>query len=133
MCSSCDLGTFEFCAKLLLGCSPQFSLFRAASFFLFLVAISTGKVFQRLIFDCRFIKESDWKFSVSVLINEKKEKKINQISSISQINTCCSHSQRGSGLSFLYFHFSYLYLSLAGSINVYTPSQGTNREKYFIY
>ena len=31
----------------------------------------------------------------------------------------------------LYFHFSYLYLFLAGNIIVYTPSQGTNREKYF--
>ena len=27
--------------------------------------------------------------------------------------------------------FSYLYLSLAGNIIVYTPNQGTNREKYF--
>ena len=31
----------------------------------------------------------------------------------------------------LYFRFSYLYLSLAGNIIVYTPDQGTNREKYF--
>ena len=31
----------------------------------------------------------------------------------------------------LYFHFSYLYLFLAGNRIVYTPSQGTNREKYF--
>ena len=31
----------------------------------------------------------------------------------------------------LFFHFSYLYLSLAGNIIVYTPNQGTNREKYF--
>ena len=31
----------------------------------------------------------------------------------------------------MYFHFSYLYLSLAKNINVYTPDQGTNREKYF--
>ena len=29
------------------------------------------------------------------------------------------------------FYFSYLYLSLAGNIIVYTPDQGTNREKYF--
>ena len=44
--SSCDLGTFKFCAKLLLGCSRQISLFNAANFLLFLrVAISTGKVF----------------------------------------------------------------------------------------
>ena len=28
-------------------------------------------------------------------------------------------------------YFSYLYLSLAGNIIVYTPDQGTNREKYF--
>ena len=27
-------------------------------------------------------------------------------------------------------YFSHLYLSLAGNIIVYTPSQGTNREKY---
>ena len=27
--------------------------------------------------------------------------------------------------------FSYLYLSLAGNIVVYTPNQGTNRQKYF--
>ena len=27
-------------------------------------------------------------------------------------------------------HFSYLYFSLAGNIIVYTPDQGTNREKY---
>ena len=33
----------------------------------------------------------------------------------------------------MYFHFSYLYLSLAGNIIVYTPDQGTNREKYFKY
>ena len=31
----------------------------------------------------------------------------------------------------LYFHFSYLYLSLAGNVINYTPDQGTNREKYF--
>ena len=31
----------------------------------------------------------------------------------------------------MYFYFSYLYLSLAGNIIVYTPNQGTNREKYF--
>ena len=31
----------------------------------------------------------------------------------------------------MYFRFSYLYLSLAGNIIVYTPDQGTNREKYF--
>ena len=31
----------------------------------------------------------------------------------------------------MYIHFSYLYLSLAGNIIVYTPNQGTNREKYF--
>ena len=37
--------TFEFCAKLLLGGSSQFSLFKAASFLLFPVAISTVKVF----------------------------------------------------------------------------------------
>ena len=44
MQTSCDLGIFEFCAKLLLGCSPQFSLFKAASFLLFLrVAISIGE------------------------------------------------------------------------------------------
>jgi len=36
-------------------------------------------------------------------------------------------------LVFLYFHFSYLYLFLAGNIIVYTPSQGTNREKYSIH
>ena len=41
--SSCDLGTFEFYAKLLPGFSSQFSLFKAASFFLFRVAISTEK------------------------------------------------------------------------------------------
>ena len=40
MQSSCDLGTFELCAKLLLGCSSQFSLFKATSFLLFRVAIS---------------------------------------------------------------------------------------------
>ena len=33
----------------------------------------------------------------------------------------------------LYFHFSYLYLFLAGNIIVYPPSQGTNKEKYFIH
>ena len=43
MQSSCDLGTFDFCAKLLLGCSSQFSLFNAAKFLLFRVAISYGK------------------------------------------------------------------------------------------
>ena len=31
----------------------------------------------------------------------------------------------------LFFHFSYLYLSLAGNIIVYTPNQVANREKYF--
>ena len=33
----------------------------------------------------------------------------------------------------LYFHFSYVYLYLAGNLTVYTPSQGTNRENFFIY
>ena len=36
MYPSCELGTFEFCAKLLLGCFSQFSLFNVANFFLFL-------------------------------------------------------------------------------------------------
>ena len=41
--SSCDLGAVEFCAKLLLGCSSQFSLFRTASFRLLLwVAVLYG-------------------------------------------------------------------------------------------
>ena len=31
----------------------------------------------------------------------------------------------------MYFCFSYLYLSLAGNIIVYTPNQRTNREEYF--
>ena len=31
----------------------------------------------------------------------------------------------------MYLHFSYLYLSLAENKIVYTPDQGTNREKYF--
>ena len=31
----------------------------------------------------------------------------------------------------LYFCFSYLYISLAGNIIVYTPNQGTNRGKNF--
>ena len=31
----------------------------------------------------------------------------------------------------MYFYFSYLYPSLAGNMIVYTPNQGTNREKYF--
>ena len=31
----------------------------------------------------------------------------------------------------MYFFFSYFYLSMARNINVYTPNQGTNREKYF--
>ena len=45
MYSSCDLRTFEFCAKLLLGCPSQFALLKAASFLSFLrVAISTGRV-----------------------------------------------------------------------------------------
>ena len=34
-------------------------------------------------------------------------------------------------LVFLYFHFSYLYPIMMGNIIVYTPSQGTNKEKYF--
>ena len=36
-------------------------------------------------------------------------------------------------LCLLYFHISYLYFFPAGNIIVYTPSQGTNREKYFIH
>ena len=31
----------------------------------------------------------------------------------------------------LVLFFSYLYISLAGNIFVYTPNQGTNRKKYF--
>ena len=31
----------------------------------------------------------------------------------------------------MYFQFSYLYFSLARNTIVYTPDQGTNREKYF--
>ena len=46
MLSSCDLGTFKFCAKLPLGYSLQFSLLKAASFLLFRVAFSTGKAFS---------------------------------------------------------------------------------------
>ena len=30
----------------------------------------------------------------------------------------------------LYFRFSYIYIFLAGNIIVYTPSEGTNGEKY---
>ena len=45
MLSSCDLGTFDFCSKLLLGCSSQFSLFSDASFlFSSKLPFSTGKV-----------------------------------------------------------------------------------------
>ena len=36
-------------------------------------------------------------------------------------------------LCVLYFHFSYLYLFLAGNIIVYPPSQSTNRENYFVH
>ena len=36
-------------------------------------------------------------------------------------------------LCLLYFHFSYLYLFLAGNIIVYPPSLGTKKEKYFIH
>ena len=46
MLSSCDLGTFKFSAKLLVRCSSQFSLFNGANFFLFSIAISSGKVFS---------------------------------------------------------------------------------------
>ena len=31
----------------------------------------------------------------------------------------------------MYFYFSYLYLSLAVNIIVYTPDQSTTREKHF--
>ena len=49
--SSGDLGLFEFCANLLLGCSSQFSLLNAASFLLFIrVASFYGKS------DCRKFK-----------------------------------------------------------------------------
>ena len=45
MQSSCDLGTFDFRAKLLLRCSSRFSLFNAANFLLFLRdTIFYGKV-----------------------------------------------------------------------------------------
>ena len=43
MYSSYDLGALEFCAKLLLGCSSQFSLFNAANFLLFRVVILKEK------------------------------------------------------------------------------------------
>ena len=54
--SPCDLGTFEFCATLILVCSSQFYLFSAASFHLFsIVASSYGKRNdQQLIPDCLF-------------------------------------------------------------------------------
>ena len=57
--SSCDLGTFEFCAKLLLAFSSQFSLLRAASFRLFLkVAIFYGKSNEeRLMLNYHFMNE----------------------------------------------------------------------------
>ena len=60
--SSCDLGTFEFCAQLLLGGSTQFSLFDAARFLLFLrVAILYGKnSYQRLILDCLLLKRNSY-------------------------------------------------------------------------
>ena len=53
---SCDLRTIEFCAKLLLRCSSQFSLLRAASFRLFLeVAFFYAKSnVPKLILNCLF-------------------------------------------------------------------------------
>ena len=57
--SSCDLGTFEFCAILLPGCSSEFSLFKAASFLCCELPFY-GKVFWRLIIDWIFIVESNW-------------------------------------------------------------------------
>ena len=66
MYSFCDLGTFEFCAKLLLGCS----LFSAASFLLFLkVAALYGKRNdQRLILDYLFAEGN----AIWVFINFQK-------------------------------------------------------------
>ena len=43
MYSSCNLGTFEFCAKLLPGCSSQVFLLNAVNFLLFKVAFFYGK------------------------------------------------------------------------------------------
>ena len=66
--SSCDLRAFEFCAKLLLGSSSQFSLFSAAIFLLILrVATFDGKSNdQRLLFDCFFSEgKSNWVSTVS--------------------------------------------------------------------
>ena len=47
--------------------------------------------------------------------------------------TLSSVLHNNKNLCLLYFHFSYFYLFLAGNITVYPPSQGTNREKYFVY
>ena len=72
MQSSCDLRTFEFWAKLLLGRSSQFSLFNAANFLLLLrVAIFYGENnYQWLIIDCFLLKwKSIFCFTVSEYYN----------------------------------------------------------------
>ena len=70
--SSCDLGTFEFCVKLLLGCSSQFFLFKGARFLCFELPFVRKKRFQWLIIDCLFyrrVKLEVYSFSIG---NRKK-------------------------------------------------------------
>ena len=59
-----------------------------------------------------------------------KEKKSSECKQ-SNVNICTVLDGNNLLYSSSYFYFSYLYLSLAGNIIVYTPNQGTNREEYF--
>ena len=64
--SSCDVGTFEFDAKLLLGCSSQFSLFKAANFFCCGLPFY-GKAFSTINIWLSFYCKIKWEvYSISV-------------------------------------------------------------------
>ena len=69
---SCDLGTFEFCARLPLGCSSQFSLFMAANFFLFPVVIFHGKNKDQSVILDYFCRRKINFGNLTVLINKMK-------------------------------------------------------------
>ena len=107
---SCNLGAVEFCAKLHLGCSSQFSLFNAANFFLFRVVIFYGKNNDKSVIFDYFLAEREINFILTV-INEKSEGKstvLEILSSVFCIKKICV----------LCFRSSYLYLFLAGNIIV---------------
>ena len=91
MYSSCDLGAPEFCAKLLLGCFSQFSLFNSANFLLFRVVISLRKSNDQSVI--LYYLSWKWKINLILAVLGNVVEEIQQywiiIVSISQKNVFC--------------------------------------------